>query len=311
MDDGWQIDPEAQLRLADIRVDGVGFSAAPLTPPFCVSGLTGPVSLCYVVRGAALWLEVETSQRKTIRLEPGSFVGLSGVIPHWFKSDPGLPTLGAPPLAYEPLGPQSQAGGAVELIIGHAPIETLALTNTVNGAVVVPPDDSRIARRLRRAVEGIEDELRDPDPIGGASAVIRRLAETMLLNMARYLIASPPEPEVPVGAWADVRIMRAIAAAAQLPLEPWTVGTLANVAGMSRTAFARQFKALTGDTPISMLARIRLRAAAETLDQRGANLEEAAAIAGYGSSAAFIRAFRRAYDATPAQWRAARLQQAG
>jgi AraC-like DNA-binding protein len=307
MDDGWQINPEAQIRLADIRVDGVGFSTASLTPPFCVSGLTGPVSLCYIVRGAALWLEVETAHRKTLRLEPGTFVGLSGVIPHWFKSDPGLPALGAMPLAHEPLGPQSQAGG-VELIIGHAPIETLALTNTVNGAVVVPPDDSRVARRLRRAVEGIEDELRDPDPVGGAAAVIRRLAETMLLNVTRHLIASPHEPEVPVGAWADVRIMRAIAAAAQLPLTPWTVSKLANVAGMSRTAFARQFKALTGDTPINMLARIRLRAAAEMLDQRGATLDEAAAVAGYGSTAAFIRAFRRAYGATPSQWRAARVQ---
>ena len=308
MDDGRQIDPEAQLRLADIRVDGVGFSTASLAPPFCVSGLTGPVSLCYIVRGAPIWLEVETAHRKTIRLEPGAFVGLSGVIPHWFKSEPGLPALSAAPLTYEPLGPQSRAVGAVELIIGHAPIETLALTNTVNGAVVVPPDDSRVARRLRRAVEGIEDELRDPDPIGGAAAVIRRLAETMLLNVTRHLIASPREPEVPVGAWADVRIMRAIAAAAQLPLEPWTVGKLASVAGMSRTAFARQFKALTGDTPINMLARIRLRAAAEMLDQRGASLDEAAAVAGYGSTAAFIRAFRRAYDATPSQWRAARLQ---
>ena len=308
MDIGRQADTEAQILLADIRVDGVGFSVASLVPPFCVGGLTGPVSLCYVVRGAALWLEVETGQRSTVRLEPGTVVGLSGVVPHWFKSDPGLSTLGARPLVYEPLGPHTRVSGEVELLIGHAPIETLALSNTVSGAVLVAPDDSRIARRLSRAVEAIEDELRDPDPSGGTSAVVRRLSETILLNMTRHVIANTPERGPPLGALADVRIMRAIAAAARAPLEPWTVAGLAKVAGMSRTAFARQFQALTGDTPMRMLANIRLRIAAEELGRRGANLAEAAALAGYGSAAAFIRAFRRAYRSTPARWRAARLQ---
>ncbi|HZZ89962.1 MAG TPA: AraC family transcriptional regulator [Caulobacteraceae bacterium] len=301
-----RIDTEAQLRLADVRIDGAAYTVASLTPPFCAGGLTGPVSLLYLVRGGPVWLEVAEAVRRTVRLEPGTFVGLSGVVPHWFKSEPSLPVATARQLEGIPLGPGLSPAGEVELLIAQAPIETLALTNMVNGAVIVPPDEARVARRLRRAVEGIEDELRDPDPMGGSVGMVRRLSETILLNMVRHVLAGAPEPAATLGAIADVRIMRAIGAAAGAPREPWTVAGLAEVAGMSRTAFARTFHALTGETPIRMLAGIRLRAAADLLGQRGATLDEAAAVAGYGSAAAFIRAFRKLYRTTPARWRAAR-----
>jgi AraC-like DNA-binding protein len=79
---------------------------------------------------------------------------------------------------------------------------------------------------------------------------------------------------------------------------------MANVAGMSRTAFARRFRDLMGDTPLNMVARLRLRIAAELLNHGSARLDEAAAAAGYGSAAAFARAFRRVYRTTPGRWRA-------
>jgi AraC family transcriptional activator of mtrCDE len=102
----------------------------------------------------------------------------------------------------------------------------------------------------------------------------------------------------------DPRVMRAVAAVARAPLEPWTVETMADVAGMSRTAFARRFRALLNDTPLNMVARLRLRIASEMLNHGGAKLDEAAEAAGYGSAAAFIRAFRRFHGTTPAKWRA-------
>jgi AraC-like DNA-binding protein len=72
---------------------------------------------------------------------------------------------------------------------------------------------------------------------------------------------------------------------------------------MSRAAFAKSFHELTGDTPLHMLASIRMRMAAEALIRGNGPLEDVAAVAGYGSAAAFIRAFRKVYDVTPAQWR--------
>jgi hypothetical protein len=52
------MDAEAQIAFVDIRMDGVGFSMAQPGSSFVMSGLTGPVSLCY----GALSLD-ETSWR--------------------------------------------------------------------------------------------------------------------------------------------------------------------------------------------------------------------------------------------------------
>jgi len=296
---------EAQVLLSDIRMDGVGFSIGAPRSPFCVAGLHGPVSLCYQVRGAPIWLEVETARRACARLEPGTVVGLSGLVPHWFKSTADAPTAKARPLAYVPLTPEVETTTSAHLLIGHAPMESLAFTNILSGAVIIPPDGSAVARRVQRAIEGIEDELRETDPVGGASAVVRRLSETILMNISRWVVGRAPEMAFPLGAIGDPRVMRAIATAAREPRESWTVERMAHVAGMSRTAFARRFHALTGDTPLNMVTRIRMRLAADALTQSRGNIEAAVAIAGYGSTAAFIRAFRRAYHTTPAQWRAA------
>jgi AraC-like DNA-binding protein len=300
-----RFDPETQVLLSDIRMDGVGFSLAAPRAPFCVAGLHGPVSLCYQVRGGPIWLEVETSRRACARLEPGAVVGLSGLVPHWFKSTAALPTANAPPLAYAPLTCGVEPPSSAHLLIGHAPMESLAFTNTLSGAVIIPPDGGAVARRIGRAIEGIEDELREIDPVGGAASVVRRLSETILMNIARWAFGRTPELAFPLGAIGDPRIMRVIAAATRDPREHWTVARMAQVAGMSRTAFARRFLAITGDTPLNMVTRIRMRLAAETLTQGRGSLEAAVAAAGYGSSAAFIRAFRRAYHTTPARWRAA------
>ena len=133
---------------------------------------------------------------------------------------------------------------------------------------------------------------------------MRRLSETILMNIARWAAGQSTQPQASaLNALTDLRVMRALAAAARSPLDAWTVSRMAAIAGMSRTAFAKQFNAVTGDTPLHMLSRLRLRSAAEALTTGNANLEEVAALAGYGSAAAFVRAFGRAYDTTPARWR--------
>jgi AraC-like DNA-binding protein len=82
---------------------------------------------------------------------------------------------------------------------------------------------------------------------------------------------------------------------------------MAGIAGMSRAAFAARFNALTGSSPLQTLVQMRLRLAAAELAHTALSVDEIASRAGYGSSAAFIRAFRRSYALPPARWRAAHL----
>ena len=298
------MDRDAQILMADIRMDGVGFSTAEMTAPFCLAGVSGPVSLCYAVRGPGVWLQVEAPDRVLTPLEPGSVIGLSGVVDHWFKSSADRPVFAAPRLAPVPLSSASPPASETQLLIGHAPMEGLAFTNVIDGAVIIPPGGGPVARRIAQAIAGIEDELRDGEPMVGAPAVVRRLSEIILMNIARWVAGrSGDAMPSPLGGIEDVRVMRALSAAAKAPLDDWSVASLAAVAGMSRTAFAERFRALLGETPMRMVARLRLRLAAQALERGVPGLDEVAAAAGYGSAAAFIRAFRRSYADTPARWR--------
>jgi AraC family transcriptional regulator, alkane utilization regulator len=293
----------AVVLVADIRMEGVWFSVARPSPPFCHAGLAGPLSLCYLLRRGDLWLEVESPGATRVALKAGDIVGLSGLVSHWFKSSPDQATRGAPALSLVDVS--SDREGEVELIVGHVPLESLAFTNTVNGAVVIPAaGGGRIGRRIWRAFEAIQDEIADPDLAGGTASVVRRLSETMLINIARWVSATSTADDIsPLAGLADIRIMRAIAAAAETPLDPWTVLAMAKIAGMSRTAFAKRFRSLMGVTPLRMVGQLRLRPAAEALAKGRMTVDQAAASAAYGSAAAFIRAFRRTYRVTPGHWR--------
>ena len=79
---------------------------------------------------------------------------------------------------------------------------------------------------------------------------------------------------------------------------------LADVACFSPFHFHRIFHALQGETVAESVRRMRLHRAAIELIEKETPIARIAARAGYGSQAAFTRAFRSAYGAPPAADRA-------
>jgi AraC family transcriptional regulator len=79
---------------------------------------------------------------------------------------------------------------------------------------------------------------------------------------------------------------------------------LAEVACFSPFHFHRVFHALQGETVAESVRRMRLHRAAIELIEEETPIARIAARAGYGSQAAFTRAFRSAYGAPPAAYRA-------
>lgn len=79
---------------------------------------------------------------------------------------------------------------------------------------------------------------------------------------------------------------------------------LADVACFSPFHFHRIFHALQGETVAESVRRMRLHRAALELIEQETPIARIAARAGYGSQAAFTRAFRSAYGAPPATYRA-------
>jgi AraC-like DNA-binding protein len=82
----------------------------------------------------------------------------------------------------------------------------------------------------------------------------------------------------------------------------WTVGSLAEAAGMSRSAFAIRFKELLGQTPLEYVTEWRMQKGMQLLERRDRKLLDVARAVGYESDAAFSKAFKRVVGYSPGEY---------
>jgi AraC-like DNA-binding protein len=80
---------------------------------------------------------------------------------------------------------------------------------------------------------------------------------------------------------------------------PWTVAELARATGTSRAGFARRFKQLIGEPPMTFLTNWRLTLAADLLREPGATVGSVARQVGYATPFAFSTAFKRVRGVSP------------
>ncbi len=85
--------------------------------------------------------------------------------------------------------------------------------------------------------------------------------------------------------------------------EPLSVGALAAEAGLSISAFHRSFKALTSDTPLQYLKKVRLTRARSLIVYNEMRPGEAAFSVGYESASQFSREFKRYFQVAPSDAR--------
>ncbi len=140
----------------------------------------------------------------------------------------------------------------------------------------------------------------------GSALVLSRMVETLFVQILRsWLSESGRHPEG-LGNWLtalrDERIGRALGAIHARPDHPWTVLSLATLAGMSRSAFAAFFARSVGETPLTYVKRWRMNLAAGCLED-GKTLEEIAEKVGYDSASSFGKAFKTVMGIAPGDWR--------
>lgn len=137
----------------------------------------------------------------------------------------------------------------------------------------------------------------------GASSVISRLGEVLIVRMLRAQIeAGAAEPGLLAGL-SDPRISRAIVAIHDHPGRNWSNQDLAEVAGLSLSRFADMFLALVGETPAAYLRRWRMTLARQDIE-RGDRVEAVSRRYGYGSPEGFTRAFKKQFGEKPVAVRA-------
>lgn len=103
----------------------------------------------------------------------------------------------------------------------------------------------------------------------------------------------------------DTAVAAVLAALAQAPGDPWTLERMARIAHLSRSALTARFRAALGKAPSDVLRELRMNEARDLLaDQRPVGA--VASAVGYGSTAAFSRAFSSHHGVAPQAWRSGR-----
>ena len=142
----------------------------------------------------------------------------------------------------------------------------------------------------------------------GGSAVVARVPELLLVEALRIYSTSAPKPTGWLAATNDPVVGRALRLLHDDPTRNWTVDELARAAATSRSVLGERFKSLLDQSPINYLAEWRMQLAANLLRTTPLKLATIAERSGYGSEAAFSRAFHRHIGMSPAQWREAALR---
>lgn len=154
--------------------------------------------------------------------------------------------------------------------------------------MVVPLNDGD--RALELAVQLVCDELAAPRC--GQSAMLASAGALLFIGLLRHLVAQPQTRQGLFAGLSDPRIAGALVAMHEQPHTAWVLESLAERAGMSRTAFATRFKTAMGTTPGKYLTQLRLLVAQRAV-QSGKGLKGAARASGYKDVSALSRALGR------------------
>jgi AraC-like DNA-binding protein len=137
----------------------------------------------------------------------------------------------------------------------------------------------------------------------GSATVIAKLSELMFVEaLSRFVASQPVERCAWLAGLRDAHIGRALAVLHARPTEPWTAESLAREIGMSRSVFAERFCSLVGQPPMQYLTLWRMHMAAQQLREGRCSVAQAGFAVGYESEAAFSRAFKRQFGASPGTW---------
>lgn len=304
----WHADPLTDA-LYQLRMRGAFYSWTEASGEGSLEMPQFPDTLTFhiIARGTAY---LEVTGRDPVRLDAGQLALVPRGIGHRISTSPDAPVLGRADLLPQTMlgdsfsvmriGPDDEEA-PLALLCGVVAFESPAVHEMLE---VLPPIVQVESSRhpvMTALVPLLAGELSVPRP--GGDAVATRLADVLVVETVRAWLADQSDG---VGGWLaalrDPQLGAVMAAVHRDPGHPWTLTSLASRAAMSRSGFAARFAAVVGTPPMAYVAASRMRTARSMLTG-GSTVGAAAAALGYGSEAAFSRAFSRVTGETPGRVR--------
>ena len=294
--------------LRHIAITGVFYCPSYLREPW--GGTIPPMPGC-------VWFHAVTSGRCELVVDGDRFELQSGdlvLVPHGTghcieagspREYPSIPDLPHQELSdnYAVLR-YGDDGPLTELVCGGLRLEHPSARRLLDGLPSVVH-----VRTVRRTVLGatldlLSEEVRDREV--GSEAVSSRLCDILVIQAIRHWMTSDDATASPwLRAMGDPQVGPALAALHAEPAAPWTGGTLASQAAMSRSAFAARFRELLDQPVMSYLTELRMQLAVDLLHRSDRTVAEVATAVGYESDASFSRVFKRHLGVSPRQVRLA------
>lgn len=178
--------------------------------------------------------------------------------------------------------------------------ESIDLFGHLSGIVTV---DLSGHPEVRSAFDGLLREQSEPGP--GSRAMQAAQMSQCLVHTLRDLSGGPESALPWLAALRHPRLTRAMERILESPGRRHTVDSLADVACMSRSSFARRFAEAFGSPPMTFVKTIRLKRAARLLDCEAMPVDEVARQVGYSSRSHFSRAFKEQFGVSPVAFREA------
>ena len=141
-----------------------------------------------------------------------------------------------------------------------------------------------------------------------SDVVLNRLADILFIEVVRKFVRQQQNSTF-LAAVADSKLSRALVEFHAAPGNNWSVQTLADVACMSRSAFADLFQQLTGIAPMHYVTRWRMQQGYHQLTSGTRPIWDIAESCGYQSEEAFSKAIRKEFGQSPRQLRLRKLKE--
>ena len=298
-----------------VRSRGSLFGSSTLTPPWALQFVDGaPLTLCTVLGGEG-WIVPEHGPPE--RLRSHETVVVRG--PATFAFVDEVDTRAEPIACGEHCATPEQGGtrhrrgwhdragdagegrGATTLIVGAYPVRGEITHRLLDALPVV----------LRVGAGGTGDAVLDhlaaevAVDAPGQQVVLDRLLDWMLVCTLREWFDRPDgEPPPWWAAQRDPVVGDALRLLHAEPATPWTVASLADRTGVSRSTLAKRFADLVGEPPLTYLTRWRMTLAADRLvEQKAATVADVARTVGYSDPFGFSAAFKRVRGVNPSEFR--------
>jgi AraC-like DNA-binding protein len=135
----------------------------------------------------------------------------------------------------------------------------------------------------------------------GKQLLVNKLAEVVLIHLLRLIVEKGEKSSGLLAGLAHKQLSHVLLNIHQAPQQHWTLDTMSQLAFMSRSKFAEEFKKVVGQTPGDYLIDWRISMAQNEM-KKGKPIAVVANEVGYENTSALSKAFRRKIGQSPTEW---------